>query len=96
MEVISFRGWKLRADSYQTGLAYQTIVGTTQSCECQWCANFVAARKDVYPPEMLAGLTDLGIDHTKEADLYQQAIDTEHETHRAYRGRLAVLGVSGA
>ena len=80
MEVISFRGWKLRADSYQTRLAYQTVVGTTQFCECHWCANFVAAREDVYPREMLAGLTDLGIDHTKEADLYQQAIDTEHET----------------
>jgi hypothetical protein len=36
-----------------------------------WCANFVAARADVYPPETLAGLTDFGMDHTKEADLYQ-------------------------
>lgn len=80
MEVIQFRDWKLRADSYQTELAYKSIVGATRSCECQWCANFVAARENVYPSEVIAALTDLGIDHTKEADLYQQAIDTEHET----------------
>ncbi|HUQ30714.1 MAG TPA: hypothetical protein VM095_01285 [Pyrinomonadaceae bacterium] len=80
MEIISFRNWKLRADSYQTELAYQTIVGTTRSCQCHWCANFVAAREEIYPSEILAVLTDLGIDHTKEADLYQQARDTQHQT----------------
>ena len=77
MEVITFKSWKLRADSYQTELAYRTIASTTQSCACHWCANFVAAR---YPPEILAVLNDLGVDHTKEADLYQQAINAEQRT----------------
>jgi hypothetical protein len=80
MEVITFRNWKFRIDSSQTELAYQAIVGTTNSCECHWCANFVAAREEVYPSEVLAVLTDLGLDHTKEADLYQQDIDVAHRT----------------
>jgi hypothetical protein len=80
MEVITFRDWKLRVDSWQTELAYQAIVGTTKSCKCDWCANFVAAREEVYPSEVLALLTDLGLDHTKEADLYQQDIDVAHGT----------------
>lgn len=75
MEVVRFKDWKLRADSYHTQIAYQTIQGVTRSCDCRWCSNFVAVREDVYPRDVLALLDDLGVDHTKEADLYQQDRD---------------------
>ena len=41
------------------------------------CANFVAARQQTYPTEVLTVLTDLGINYSKEADLYQQDVNDE-------------------
>ncbi|MBC7796637.1 MAG: hypothetical protein H7Z37_07180 [Pyrinomonadaceae bacterium] len=75
MKEITFLGWKLLVDDEQTKLAYQNIIGTTESCNCHWCSNFVAGREKSYPGEVLDFLAELGVDYTKEADLYQQARD---------------------
>jgi len=75
MKEITFLDWKLLVDDEQTKFAYQSVVGTTESCDCHWCSNFVAVREKSYPSEVVSLLLQLGIDHTKEADLYQQARD---------------------
>jgi hypothetical protein len=73
MDEINFLDWKILADIERTRLAYESIVGTTASCNCHWCSNFVAGRDESYPSEVLHLLAQIGIDHRKEADLYQQA-----------------------
>lgn len=75
MKEIIFLNWKLLVDNERTKLAYQSVVSTTESCDCEWCSNFVAVREKSYPSNVLNLFSQLGVDPTKEADLYQQARD---------------------
>lgn len=80
MKEISFLDWKILVDAEQTKLAYQSVIGATKSCDCDYCSNFVKIRDEIYPKDVLNLLEQCGIDHTKEADLYQQAIDKSENT----------------
>lgn len=80
MKEIIFLNWKLLVDDEQNKLAYQNVVGITESCDCKWCANFAMARDQTYPKKVINLFEQLGVDCTKEADLYQQGRDAKENT----------------
>ena len=80
MEPLIFGRWSLRCDRDATRRAYASMeVGQPESCGCMHCRNFVAAREQVYPPEVRALLVDLGIDFMREAEVYY--IGQESQLH---------------
>lgn len=71
MPVVTFRDWVLDVDDDVTRAAYaRARTGGAESCGCDTCRNFVAARSRVYPDEVRALLADLGIDPAKEGEAY--------------------------
>jgi hypothetical protein len=69
---ITFRGWTFECDTEATRTAYDGIAsGGAEGCGCDYCLNFIEARRRVYPAEMLDLFARLGIDYRKEVEVYQ-------------------------
>ena len=79
-ESIGYRGWVLEVDAAATAAAYSEIQSPTTTCECRWCANFVAWRQHGYPQEILVLMPRLGLDPNRESDVYQQDLDRNEGT----------------
>jgi hypothetical protein len=63
----------IRYDCERTRTAYAGMkTGSTQSCGCRFCRNFVAQRNLVYAEQIRQVLDRLGIDPEKEGDLFEE------------------------
>ena len=70
----SFGQWQYTCDRDATIAAYSRVaVGYTGSCNCNGCRNFVAARPKAFPPSFVALLSSLGVDPSKDAEIYHTA-----------------------
>jgi len=71
METISLGPWLISYDAETTRKVYiQIESGGVERCGCEPCLNFARARKHVYPEEATKVLDKLGVDFTKEAEVY--------------------------
>jgi hypothetical protein len=69
----AFGQWQYSVDRDATVAAYERVAhGDAVRCGCNGCRNFVAARSQVFPAEFLALLNSLGIDPTKEGEVYTE------------------------
>jgi len=97
METIEFSRWKVDCDSEATRAAYALIrQGAPEVCGCLHCRNFVAARSQVYGPQVLALFDRLGVNSEREAEVYHNA--RVAPALHSYGGWFHVVGtlVSGA
>jgi hypothetical protein len=70
----SFGEWHYTCDRDATVAAYSRVsMGYTAACTCNGCRNFVAARSKAFPPSFMDLLDSLGIDPTKDAEIYHTA-----------------------
>ena len=68
-----FGQWQYSVDRDATVAAYARAAhGDAVRCGCNGCRNFVAARSQVFPPDFVALLNSLGIDPTKEGEVYTE------------------------
>lgn len=68
-----FRGWVAEVDVDATRRAYAAgSPGASVECGCDECANFIAAREAgyVYPVEVAKLLQGMGVDLTRETDVF--------------------------
>jgi hypothetical protein len=71
MEHVVFGRWRLSCDCEASRRGYQLVpVGAPEACGCLYCRNFAATRSHVYPAEVLALFEQLGIDPSREAEVY--------------------------
>ena len=69
----AFGDWRYTADREATATAYRRVsVGDAVRCGCSGCRNFVAVRNQVLPQGFVDLLEDLGIDSTKEGEVYTE------------------------
>jgi hypothetical protein len=65
--------WQYSVDREATIAAYaRASHGDAVRCGCNGCRNFIAARTQVFPPDFIALLDSLGIDPTKEGEVYTE------------------------
>ena len=70
----SFGQWQYNCDREATAAACaRTKVGYTESCTCNGCRNFVAARTKALPRSFVDLLNTLGVDPSKDAEIYHTA-----------------------
>jgi hypothetical protein len=70
----TFGLWQFTCDVAATVQAYRrTPRGGSDTCSCNTCRNFSAARMRVYPPDLIALLESLGIDPRKDGEVYHNA-----------------------
>jgi hypothetical protein len=70
VQLIELRKWAIRSDPDLTREAYALLeCGGAESCGCEECFNFAAARHLVYDPDLLELLEWLGIDPQLEAEV---------------------------
>jgi hypothetical protein len=82
METIVIRRWILQTDPEATRVAFSDVpTGSPESCGCGDCLNFVAARDRAYPPEALAIFEQLGIDRSKESEIWHNYRDASGQHH---------------
>jgi hypothetical protein len=91
MKEVKYKRWEFYADVEGTREAYSSInVGGGEDCGCNTCLNFVAARDQVYPQEVLELFEQFGIDYRKEIEVYH-ICKTETGKH-LYGGWLHFIG----
>src|SRR5258708_34786038 len=74
MESIHFGRWQLSCDPESTRKAYAAVLmGGPEECGWQPCLNFVAARDQIYEPDVRAVLEKLGVSHNREVEIYHMA-----------------------
>lgn len=74
MEKVNFGSWELEADPEATREAYSNVPeGGPEECPCEPCKNFIAAREQVYPAQVLALFDRLGISFDREVEVYHMA-----------------------
>jgi hypothetical protein len=67
----AFGLWEFTPDPAATSAAYaRSPHGGSESCNCNGCRNFAAARGSVYPPEFVSLLDSLGIDPRKDGEVF--------------------------
>lgn len=70
--LLHYRSWTLEVDQELTQKTYATVAGSgSDTCVCNDCKNYVAYREQVFPPEIQALFTDLGIDYRKEVETFR-------------------------
>src|SRR5437016_6198852 len=80
MKVIKFARWEIECDTAVTRELYRKLpIGAPEACGCVPCLNFAAARKQVYPVEVVRLFDELGIAADREAEVYH--------THRIEPGK---------
>lgn len=69
---IRFGDQLIRHDRTRTREGYATMTsGGADDCGCSYCRNFVAQRATVYPAKFTSLLDQLGIDPSKEGEVYE-------------------------
>lgn len=70
----TFGNWRFECDFEATQAAYSPIDrGGAESCSCNGCKNFAAARSRVFPEAFLELLATLGVDPLKDTEAYHIA-----------------------
>ena len=70
----TFGEWSYDADPEATAAAYRSVEhGGAEACGCAGCRNFLLARDKVYPASFLTLLAQLGVDPSKDAEVYHNA-----------------------
>ncbi len=74
MSQITYRDWIFDFDVDATRAGYETIpAGGAETCDCAGCRNFLAQRDSVFPAEVLALFSKLGVDYRLDAEIYHTA-----------------------
>jgi hypothetical protein len=74
MESIRFGRWELLCDPELTRKSYASVItGGPEECGCEPCLNFIAARQQIYKPDVLELFRKLGISHDREVEIYHMA-----------------------
>jgi hypothetical protein len=69
----TFGEWRFTADREATIAAYSRAAqGDATRCKCSGCKNFIAVRDKALPEEFRTFLESLGVDPTKEAEVYHE------------------------
>ena len=69
-----FGQWQFECDPEATRIAYSRVDrGGADSCTCNGCRNFIAARSQIFPKAFLEFLASVGIDSTKDGEAYRMA-----------------------
>jgi len=72
METIQRGDQLIRYDKTRTMRAYAALLhGGCEDCGCSSCLNFAAQRDKAYPEDFRALLASLGIDPSKEGEVYE-------------------------
>jgi hypothetical protein len=88
---IQFARWEIEADVEATAAAYaRRGPGAADSCGCQPCRNFAAARAHVFPTRASNLLDSLGVRPILEAEISQT-----HEIRPGWRHYMGFLHVVG-
>jgi hypothetical protein len=95
--VATFGAWQFMCDRQATVDAYaREAVGNSAQCTCIGCRNFVAARFDVFPKAFSTLLDSLGIDPTKDGEVYHNGRLSPGKHHYGgwfhFIGTLDVIG----
>ncbi len=91
MEIVNIGRWNLSCDREATRTAYSGVPKSSpESCGCEECLNFAAARDQAYPSEALAIFEQLGIDSRKEAETWRTHRDESGLHH--YSGFFHFIG----
>jgi hypothetical protein len=95
--VATFGAWQFTCDRQATVDAYaREAVGNSAQCTCIGCRNFVAARFDVFPKAFSTLLDSLGIDPTKDGEVYHNGRLSPGKHHYGgwfhFIGTLDVIG----
>jgi hypothetical protein len=68
---LQFGEWEFTCDREATAQAHALApAGGSDTCTCVWCRNFVLVRDRVYPERFVTLLASLGIDPTKDGEVY--------------------------
>lgn len=71
VKIVRFRDWVFEVDYDRTKEIYSRIEWSSlERCNCNNCRNFVTNRKNVYPNEIIAFFSQIGVDHNKESEIY--------------------------
>ena len=71
METVDLGRWTIQCDPEGTRVAFSLVpIGSPESCGCNDCLNFAAARDRAYPSAALAIFNQLGIDSHKESEIW--------------------------
>lgn len=71
VHTLQFARWQISFDAEATRRAYAAIpMGGPESCGCEHCQNFAAAREQAYPKQARDLFARLGIHHRREAEVY--------------------------
>jgi hypothetical protein len=74
LESFRFGRWDINYDAESTRKAYASVTtGGPEECGCQPCLNFVAARAQIYPAQVLTLFEKLGISPSREVEVYHMA-----------------------
>ncbi len=74
MPPIRFGRWEIECDPEATRKAYALVLRSgPEECGCAPCRNFMAARAQVYPAEVLALFEKLGVSPDREVEIYHMA-----------------------
>ena len=91
MKQINFRQWQFQCDIETTRSAYnQVLMGSADKCNCEDCRNYVLNIDKAFPLEILSLFEQMGIDYTKEAEVY--SIGKPESGLLLYNGWLHFIG----
>lgn len=73
-KIVKYKDWTFEVDYERTKEVYDSLEhGSPEGCACSDCKNFVANREEIYPREIKAFLSELGIDYKKESEAYHMS-----------------------
>ena len=71
VQPLRFARWEVTCDPMATKAAYGSVsLGGPEICGCDPCMNFAAARRQIYPSDVLDLLDQLGISADREVEVY--------------------------
>lgn len=90
MDTIEIKPWTLLVDREATTAVYRRMkLGGAERCGCESCRNWRAARDDHLPASLRRLLDSLGIDATKDVEVYEVQSD---DVGVLYGGWFAFVG----
>jgi hypothetical protein len=80
MDTVAFGRWTVAGDAESTRRDSALVSqGSPEACGCKECRNFAEQRGQVYPPPVLELFAALGIDSTREAEIYHMAAGAQYK-----------------
>jgi hypothetical protein len=95
LETVKFGSWVAEVDPKANRSAYSLIAeGAAEECACPECRNFIAARDKglVYPAEVVELFGRMGVDSTRESEVYGMDTGANRNGLGIYGGWFNVIG----